>query len=120
MENSEKIKAFLDFVEECQELNSMAKDSILTEEKRQQDLLHAIEFETNSKKRGPLDTKLHRCRLDRRKYKDMFEVTDEVVKFFREPQHRKTLEQMRQLLGNVRKVEKYHRTRTYIPRIEKG
>lgn len=47
---SEKIKAFLDFVDECMELNSMAKEEISKEEKRQQDLLHAIEFEPNSKK----------------------------------------------------------------------
>lgn len=37
--------------------------------------------------------------------------------FFREPQHKRTLEQLRQLLGKVRKVEKYHENRYYIPRL---
>lgn len=115
---SEKIKAFLDFVDECMELNSIAKEEISKEEKRQQDLLHAIEFEPNGKKRGPIDTKLHKCRVERRKYKDIFEETDDIVRFFREPQHKKILDQMRQLLGTVRKVEKYHQNRHYINRIK--
>ena len=56
--------------------------------------------------------------VDRRKYKDIFEETDDVVRFFREPQHKKTLDQMRQLLGTVRKAEKYHENRHYINRIK--
>ena len=76
METSEKIKAFLDFVDECRTLNEMARNGISEEEKRQQDLLHAIEFESNGRKRSPIDTKLHKCRLSRRRYKDIFEETD--------------------------------------------
>lgn len=120
MKNSEKIKAFLDFVEECQSANNAAKEGISTEEKRTQDLLHLIEFEPSSKKRGPIDTRLHRCRNDRRRYKDMFEETDDIVQFFQDPRHKKTLNEMQQLLGKVRKVEKYHENRTYIPRIKEG
>lgn len=115
---SEKIKAFLDLVEECQQLNSIARQGISDEEKLQQDLLHAIEFETNSKKRGPIDTKLHRCRVARRRYKDLFAVTDEIVQFFQEQQHKKTLDQMRQLLGRVRKIEKHQEHRIYNPRFK--
>ena len=115
---SENLKAFLDFVDECQELNTLAKNSISTEEKRQQDLLHEIEFETNTRERNKLSTRLHKCRIERRKYKDIFEETDDIVQFFKEPQHKKTLDQMRQLLGRVRKVEKYHENRIYIPRVK--
>lgn len=118
MKSSEQIKQFLDFVDECMNLNEMARNSISTEEKRTQDLLHQIEFEPSSKKRGPIDTKLHRCRNERRRAKDLFEETDNIVQFFREPQHKRTLDQMRQLLGKVRKVEKYHENRTYRPRVE--
>lgn len=118
MEVAQSLKSFLDFVDECHSLNSMTKNGISTEEKRQQDLLHAIEFETNGKKRGPIDTKLHKCRVARRGYKDTFEVTEEVVKFFREPQHKKTLDHMRQLLGSIRKVEEHQKNRFYIPRIK--
>lgn len=119
MKNSERIKMFLDFVDECEDLNRQARENISTEEKRTQDLLHQIEFESSSKKRGPIDTKLHKCRNERRRNKDLFEETDDIVQFFREPQHKKTLDHMRQLIGKVRKVEKYHENRVYIPRIEK-
>lgn len=118
MNTSEKLKEFLDFVDECQEMNNLARNSISTEEKRTQDLLHMIEFEKSSKKRAPIDTKLHRCRCERRRYKDIFEETDDVVQFFKDPQHKKTLDQMRNLLGKIRKVEKYHANRVYIPRVE--
>lgn len=118
METSDKIKAFLDFVDECYSLNDTAKNAISTEEKRQQDLLHEIEFESNVKARSRICTRLHHSRKERRKYKDLFEETDEIVKFFNEPQHRRTLDQMRQLLGKVRKVEKYHENRYYVPRIK--
>lgn len=118
VKTSEKIKDFLDFVDACGSLNNTARENISIEEKRTQDLLHQIEFESSSKRRGPIDTKLHRCRNKRRRYKDVFELTDDIVQFFQEPQHRKTLEQLRQLLGKVRKVERYHESRVYIPRIE--
>lgn len=91
----------------------------MTEEKRERDLLHFIEFETSSKKRGPIDTKLHRCLNERRHYKDILEETDDIIQFFQEPQHTKTLNQMRQLLGRVRKAEERHKNRSYTPRIEK-
>lgn len=118
METSEKIKEFLDFVDDCRTLNEMARNGISEEEKRQQDLLHAIEFESNGRKRSPIDTKLHKCRLSRRRYKDIFEETDDIVQFFKDPSNKRTLEQLRQLLGKVRKVERYHENRTYIPRVK--
>lgn len=117
MQVSEKLKAFIDFVEECDNLHGQAYENMKKEDTRTQDLLHAIEFESNSKERNKLTTKLHHCRNERRRNKDIVEVTEEMVKFFAEPQHKKTLDQMRQLLGKVRKVEKYHSERVYFPRV---
>ena len=51
MKNSESIKMFLDFVDECQNLNNTARENISVEEKTQQDLTHQIEFERYGKKR---------------------------------------------------------------------
>lgn len=115
---SEQIKAFLDFVEECNSLHGQAYENMKKEEARTQDFLHAIEFETNGKERNKLCTKLHKSRNERRRNKDIVELTEEIVKFFAEPQHKKTLEQLRQLLGKVRKVEKYHKERFYIPKVK--
>ena len=118
MTESEKIKAFLDFVEENRKVHDMALESMKREEKKLQDFLHAIEFEPNAKERSKICTKLHQSRRARRGYKDLVEVSDPIVRFFQDPQHKRTLDKMTQLLGEVRKVEKYHRERQYYPRVK--
>lgn len=115
---SEGIKQFTDFVKENSKLYQIALENMKTEDKRLQDFLHAIEFESNAKKRSKICTKLHRSRVERRKYKDIVEEREEIVIFFSDPQHKKTLDQLSQLLGKVRKAEKYHKDRTYYPRVK--
>ncbi len=115
---SEGIKQFLDFVDENKKIYETALENMKAEEKKLQDFLHAIEFESNAKKRSKICTKLHRSRIERRKYKDIVEEREEIAIFFSDPQHKKTLEQLSQLLGKVRKAEKYHRDRTYYPRVK--
>lgn len=115
---SEQIKGFLGFVDECRELNSMAYSGVGEEDRRHQDLIHAIEFEDDPDEIARIGMRLHQNRVERRVYKDLFEVTDPVVQFIKEPQNKKALDQMRQLLGRVRKTEKRHENRVYIPRIK--
>lgn len=115
---SEQIKGFLDFVDECRELNSMAYSGVGEEDRRHQDLIHAIEFEDDPDEIARIGMRLHQSRVERRVYKDLFEVTDPVVEFARDPQNKRSLDSARQLLGKVRKVEKYHENRVYIPRIK--
>lgn len=115
---SEEVKRFLDFVKESQDLYETAKKNMQQEDRRLQDFLHEIEFEPTAKKRSRICTRLHKSREDRRCYKDLVEETEDLVKFFEEPQNKKTLDKMVQLLGKLRKVEKYHRERTYYPRVK--
>lgn len=115
---SEQIKSFLDFVDECRELNSMAYSGVGEEDRRHQDLIHAIEFEDDPDEIARIGMRLHQSRVERRVYKDLFEVTDPVVQFSKDPQNKRALDSARQLLGKVRKVEKYHENRVYIPRIK--
>lgn len=117
---SEEIKRFIDFVGDSKKLYSVYQDELAREDKKVQDFLHAIEFEKSAKERSKICTKLHISRQNRRKYKDIVEEREEIVKFFQDPQHKKTLDQMTQLLGRVRKVEKYHAERTYYPRVKEG
>lgn len=115
---SEKIKNFLDFVEESRLLYNHSLENMKKEDKKLQDYLHAIEFESNVKERSKICTKLHQSRQNRRRYKDLVELSEPVIQFFQDPQNKKTLDKMTQLLGNVRRIEKYHRERTYIPRVK--
>lgn len=114
---SEEIKRFLDFVEENRSIYGMAMESMKQEDKKLQDFLHAVEFEASAKERSKICTRLHKSRNARRRYKDTVEEREGLVEFFQDPQHKKPLEQLRQLLGRVRKVERYHADRTYTPRV---
>lgn len=82
--------------------------------------LEECKVSDKARERSKLCTQLHRSRLNRRKYKDIFEETDDIVQFFNVGQHKKVLDQMGQLIGKVRKVEKYHENRVYIPRLQEG
>ena len=115
---SEQLKQFLDFIDESRRLHAISVGGMKEEDKKVQDFLHAIEFESSSKERSKICTKLHNSRTERRKHKDIVEEREEIVKFFADPQHKKTLDQMTQLLGRVRKIEKYHTDRSYVPRVK--
>ena len=115
---SDEIKHFLDFINQSQKNYASAIEAMHLEEKRQQDLLHAIEFTPTAKERGKISTRLYQCRNERRRQKDTAEELEDLIKFFQEPQHKKTFDQLTQLLGKIRKVEKYHAERHYNPRIK--
>lgn len=117
---SEQIKSFLDFIDECRELNSMAYSGVGEEDKRHQDLTHAIEFEHDPEKIDRIGRRIHQNRIERRVYKDIYEITSPVVEFARDPQNKKTLDSARQLLGKVRKVESRQENRFYVPRIKEN
>lgn len=104
---AEQLKQFLDFVDESRRLYGLAEGNVKTEEKRQLDLLHEIEFSANSKERNKAATRLHRCRENRRKHKDTMKRHSQIVIFFSDGQNQKTLNQLRQLLGRQRREEEY-------------
>ena len=119
MKRSENIKAFLDFLKQSEMDYKEAYAAVNTEDKRGQDLLHAIEFETSYRERNKLTTKLRNSRIERRENKDIVEELQPVMDFMQDPRHKKTLDMLQQLLGAVRKEENYHRNRAYHPRVEK-
>lgn len=48
----------------------------------------------------------------------MVEEREEVIRFCQESSHKRTIDHLTQVLGKVRKVEKYHKERFYVPRIK--
>lgn len=120
MKTSEQIKAFTDFLKQAEMDYKSAYAAVNVEDKRGQDILHAIEFEGSYKERCRLATKLKESRVERRKNKDTVEELQPVMDFVQDPRHKKTLDQLSQLLGAVRREENYHRNRSYRPRVEDG
>ena len=115
---SEEIKQFLDFIREAESRYVMSQEAVKTEEDRTQDLLHAIEFESNTGKLDEYAERLRLSRIERRENKDIVEELEPIIEFLNVQGNKKTMDQLTQLLGKVRKVEKYHESRSYHPRVE--
>lgn len=117
---SEYITEFLNFVAEAQVKHRICEEEVNNQDKLTQDYLHKLELgELKCDARSKVATKLAINRQDRRYYKDRVEEFEPIVKFFEDPQHKKMLNLMTKMLGDVRKAESYHKDRTYKPRVLK-
>ena len=121
MTPSEVMQEFLNQIEHWKAEYGLAFDNVGREDKRLQDLVHELEFSQNAKERNRVATKLQRSRKVRRENKDTVLMLENIVNFFEEPQNKKVLNQMVQLLGTQRKQEKMLLSeRTYKPRVEES
>lgn len=121
MTPSEVMQEFLNQIEHWKTEYGLAFDNVGREDKRLQDLVHELEFSQNAKERNRVATKLQRSRKVRRENKDTVLMLENIVNFFEDPQNKKVLNQMVQLLGTQRKQEKMILSeRTYKPRVEES
>jgi hypothetical protein len=117
---SEYLTEFLNFIAEAQSHYRFCSDEVNNQDKLTQDYLHSLELDgLRCDERSKVATKLAINRKDRRYYKDRVEELEPIVQFFEEPQNKKVLNKMREVLGVVRKSEVYHKDRKYIPRVLK-
>ena len=117
---SEQITNFINFITTAQSHYKFCKEEQERQEALTQDYLHSLELDgLNCSERSKLATKLATNRKDRRYYKDRVEGLEFIVKFFEDPQNKKMLDKIKQVLGETRKAENYHKDRTYIPKILK-
>lgn len=117
---SEQITNFLNFIAAAQSHYKFCKEEQEKQEDLTQDFLHSLELDgLNYGERSKLATKLVTNRKDRRYYKDRVEELEPIVAFFSDPQNKKMLDKLQQVLGQVRKQENYHKDRTYTPKILK-
>lgn len=115
-----ELERFLNMIDECMQEYRCAYDAVNEEDRRLQDLLHAMEFAGDKAERNRMATKLQHSRRCRRENKDIVKRDERVVKFFEDQKNREALNRMRQLLGQQRKEEEYlGGERTYKPRVEK-
>lgn len=115
---SEELQSFLNFVARSQDEYQSAYQSVNKEDRRLQDLLHMIELSQGAKERNSAAKRLKESRNERRRNKDITLMNEEIVKFFEDPQNKKALNQLTQLLGRQRKQEKMLTgEHTYYPRV---
>lgn len=115
MKNSETIEIFLTLFREAETRCAFAEELLEQTNKKTQDILHYLELENpNYKESAKKATELKKVRKQRRQYKDEVEELADIASFVRE--NRKVIHDLEQLLGKVRKVEKYHAERQYVPK----
>jgi hypothetical protein len=117
---SEHLSEFLNFVSWAQSHYKFCSDEVNNQDKLTQDYLHSLELDDLKRdERSKVATKLMINRKDRRYYRDRVEELESIVQFFEEPQNKKVLDKLRQVVGATRKAESYHKDRKYIPRVLK-
>lgn len=117
---SEYITEFLNFVAEAQVQHRVYGEEVNNQDKLTQDFLHKLELgELKRDERSKVATKLAINRQDRRYYKDRVEEFEPIVQFFNDPVNKKVLEKLKQVLGETRRWESYHKDRKYKPRVLK-
>jgi hypothetical protein len=118
---AKELENFLNFIDQCVQEYKAAYENVNEEDRRLQDLVHAMEFAVDKSERNRVATKLQQSRKYRRQNKDIVKRNERIVKFFEEQKNRDTLNRMRQLLGQQRKEEEYlDGERAYKPRVGKG
>ena len=115
---AEALEDFLNYYDSSVLEYRYACDMVSEEDKRLQDLLHAMEFAKDRSERNKVATRLQQSRKSRRNNKDLVKMNEKLVKFFEDQKNRDTLNRLRQLLGQQRKEEEsLLGERTYKPRV---
>lgn len=117
---SEIITDFMNLMEkECTSTLPYVVEQRIKCDKATQDLLHQLEL-GDYKDRGRIATQLAHIRRDRRYYKDIEEEIAVLDEWYKNNSPYKQWTSLKETLGALRKVERYHENREYIPRIIKG
>lgn len=117
---SEYISEFLDFISGVQTSYNDCHEEMKKQEKLTQDYLHSLELDDlKYEERNRVATKLAMNRKDRRYFKDRVEEYEPIVKFLSEQNNMRVINQLKQVLGEVRRQENYHKDRFYIPKVLK-
>lgn len=114
---SEELSNFLSFTRSLTSEFELTKNEIQKKEDETQDILHQFEFGL-ARDRSRFATRLAKIRRDRRELKDFIDVNESVANYLKDPEFVKVYRRLEQLLGEVRKQEKYIESqRSYRPRV---
>ena len=111
---SEKISAFCSLADTAIKENAAAVEEIARLDKLTQDYLHMLELNhLNYKERAKVATKLSKCRQERRRAKDITDITAPLVDFFQTDKGKIALNNLKEVLGQTRKTERLMSVRSY-------
>lgn len=115
---SETISDFLSRMDQLKKDYDWAIQEESRMEKLTQDYLHMLEFgDLDYRKRAAVAKAIKECRMKRRNSKDVIITAEPVVVFFNGERGKMLIAQLQQVLGKVRKEEKFIEQRVYVPKI---
>lgn len=118
---SEIISAFLKLLDDVPKEYKVACDFVNEKDKEAQDIMHEVELnQLKTNEKAKLMTELQNNRRERRYWKDKVDEYQPLNDYLNQSKEFKNIiNQLKQILGKVRKAEKYLEERTYKPRIRK-
>lgn len=116
---SKQIEAFLNTCDECRRQYESNYQIVGLCNKRTTDFLHSLELDKITfQERSKLTTIEKRNRRKRREAKDIMEECEPLRNFLND--QAKAINILRNVLGETRKIERYHENRKYKKRVEKA
>lgn len=118
---SEIISAFLKLLDNVPKEYTTACDFVNEKDKEVQDIMHEAELnQLRTNEKAKLMTELQNNRRERRYWKDKVDEYQPLNDYLNQSKEFKNvINQLKQVLGKVRKAEKYLEERTYKPRVRK-
>ena len=111
---SDFLSTFLQFMREAKSDYAYYNDLVKKCQDQTQDILHTLELQNlNAVQMMKLTKELISIRRERRTYKNFVEVYEPIINFMDNNSTGKCIKDLERLLGQVRKVEKYHSDRQY-------
>jgi hypothetical protein len=104
---SEVIKGFLDYMASCQKEYQAACTEMFAEDKKHQDFVHAIEFESNAKERSKIATQFNISRNRRRTAKDRSLKLEKIAKFYTDKANKPYIDKLRSMVKDQKEEEKW-------------
>lgn len=122
MKQSEILSAFIKLAESVKKEYESALDFVNEKDKELQDITHKAELNAlTQNEKAKLMTELQKNRRDRRYWKNRVDEYQPFYTFQTESKEFKALlEQLKQILGKVRKAESYLENRAYKPKAKKN
>lgn len=115
---SEKISMFCALADATIKENAAASEEITKLDKLTQDYLHMLELNhLNYKERAKIATKLSKCRQERRRAKDVADITAPLTDFLQADKGKIALNSLKEILGQTRKIERLMNIRSYTYKI---
>lgn len=119
---SDTLSAFIKLNESIKREYESALDFVNERDKELSDLVHKLELEPlNQNEKAKIGTEISHNRRDRRYWKNIVDCYEPLYSLLNTSKEYKTsIEQLKQVLGKVRRAEDYLKNRTYKPKARKN